>query len=619
MKNTFISMALISMMGLTGATATAAQSKIIYGYSGDITTNISAQQANTKLGAAMYVPEDIVATWGNSQLTGIRIGFGYGNAKTVNIFISEKLGDKPVYSQKANMKDSQWNDVTFETPYDVPATGFYIGYEITTKSAEDFPIGIDNLKTPVENAGYIEINGNWSNYSTQFGSVCIKAIVEGDNLPANDINTIGTPIISPYVGVNAEFPMTATITNNGAEAIESVTASCLVNGEELTTDITCTLSPASIAPGEFGVVQIDGLVYGQKGENLKVDVTIDSVNGGEDANPSNNLLSGTTTCVTNAYPRNFVVEEWTGTWCGNCPVGIVGMDYMNEHYGDERFIGIAVHGGSSTEPMYVPSYDGFISAFCNGGYPGCIINRTYTEYPFSTTLENYYLNSETEQTFANVEITDIDYSTKNEGFITVTSKTGFSISKNNARYRIAYVITENNVGPYTQSNYFAGGAMGALDGWEDKGQNVNMLFNEVARVIVSSLGVANSLPSTIEEDNEYEFSCEVPLTNVSDLGNCTVIALLLNGTNGAVENATKVKVPQEAKVESIKGDDIEVRAERGGIEIKGDYKKIDVYTLDGRKVASANNSSLLPLSNGLYIYNILLNDGTSKSGKVIIN
>ena len=54
------------------------------------------------------------------------------------------------------------------------------------------------------------------------------------------------------------------------------------------------------------------------------------------------------------FIRHSVVEEFTGTWCGNCPRGIVGMQRLEEDFGD-RFIGIAIHTGTG-EPMVIPSY-----------------------------------------------------------------------------------------------------------------------------------------------------------------------------------------------------------------------------------------------------------------------
>lgn len=618
MKKSLLSLALISMTGLAALQAEAADSSLTYSYCGEITAFTGVEANNVTLGEAIYVPAEVVASWNGGKISGLNIGFGYGNANQINVFISEDLNSNPVFTQEGKMESYSWNLVEFSNPVEVPANGFYIGYEITTKSVNDRPLAVDNIPNSYANGGYIGVNGNWENYSSQFGNVCLRVLVEGDNLPANDVFVMGSPKISSYVGQNQEFAVSAMVINNGVEPVQSLSASCLFNGETQQSDINCLLSPASIAPGEFGTVTFTGLVYDNKNEKIMVDVTVNSVNGGVDANPSDNLVSGSTTVLSQVFPRMFVVEEWTGNWCGYCPYGIVGMQYMRETYGDDRFIGIAIHGGSASEPMLTTSYNSFMQVYGNGGYPGSIINRNkdLTVPPFKETLESIYLDNQWEQTFANVEISDIDISAADEGKITVTSNTTFTLATGKSRYRMAYVLVEDHVGPYIQTNYYSGGAQGPLEGWDDKGRNVEWYYDEVARWIQS---IENSLPTTIEEGVTYEYTCDLPINNVSRLGNCSVIALILNSTTGQIENAVKVDLPAEAGVDEISASgNVKVIAGKGELRVIGDYKEINVYTVSGTKVASSNGADRLPLEKGLYIYSVRNAEGTTVSGKILI-
>ena len=61
------------------------------------------------------------------------------------------------------------------------------------------------------------------------------------------------------------------------------------------------------------------------------------------------------------YERKVVVEELTGTACGWCPRGLVGMKMLRDLYGD-RFIGVAVHQFNATDPMYTPDYADILAA-----------------------------------------------------------------------------------------------------------------------------------------------------------------------------------------------------------------------------------------------------------------
>ena len=86
-----------------------------------------------------------------------------------------------------------------------------------------------------------------------------------------------------------------------------------------------------------------------------------------------------------------VFEEATGQWCGWCPFGAAALDMYTEKYngdGNGKVIGIAMHGGSSTEPMMISStvsdyYTGFMTdkADLVPGYPTVVINRATASDP----------------------------------------------------------------------------------------------------------------------------------------------------------------------------------------------------------------------------------------------
>jgi thiol-disulfide isomerase/thioredoxin len=61
------------------------------------------------------------------------------------------------------------------------------------------------------------------------------------------------------------------------------------------------------------------------------------------------------------------MEEYTGTWCGWCPRGIVGLQLVNETYGD-RVQTIAVH---YDDPMETSVYYSLLP----GSFPNATVNR----------------------------------------------------------------------------------------------------------------------------------------------------------------------------------------------------------------------------------------------------
>ena len=78
----------------------------------------------------------------------------------------------------------------------------------------------------------------------------------------------------------------------------------------------------------------------------------------------------------NGYTRKVVVEELTGTACGWCPRGLVGMKMLREQFGD-RFIGIAIHQFNATDPMYTSEYEEIDwSGDGSNGAPCCMLDRS---------------------------------------------------------------------------------------------------------------------------------------------------------------------------------------------------------------------------------------------------
>jgi hypothetical protein len=70
--------------------------------------------------------------------------------------------------------------------------------------------------------------------------------------------------------------------------------------------------------------------------------------------------------------RTVLLEEFTGEWCGWCPIGMMEMEEMIERYGD-TLIALSVH---SSDLLETPSASGMIGAWASA-FPSGVINRTY--------------------------------------------------------------------------------------------------------------------------------------------------------------------------------------------------------------------------------------------------
>lgn len=234
------------------------------------------------------------------------------------------------------------------------------------------------------------------------------------------------------------------------------------------------------------------------------------------------------------FPQNAVIEEATGTWCGYCPKGIVMCEYIREHYSDRMFP-IAIHQG---DKMEIEDYSQFLAKYVSY-YPMAMINRS-EEMDISTQAADLLYNQIKDQlTYARVNVT----ARIENNVLFIDSETEFAANLN-SEHRLAFVVVEDGVGPYAQTNYFTGTDTG-LGMWEDAGSRVFCYFNDVTREIKTFDGIKGSLPNSVKAGEKYNYSTEIELTNLSSPA-CKVIAMIIDCDSESVVNSCQysVEAPQ---------------------------------------------------------------------------
>lgn len=314
-----------------------------------------------------------------------------------------------------------------------------------------------------------------------------------------------------------------------------------------------------------------------------------------------------------AFTRRAVVEEFTGTWCGNCPRGIVALQRLAQDFGD-RVICIAVHQGSE-EPMQIATYPELVPG--TGGVPACMVNRGPKLDPYSGSGTNGYyhygIDADVEAALnepaeAGIELT-AQWNDANLWDVRFTTTTTFGIDSNDAPYRLAFVLLEDGLKGegknWVQKNYFST-ASGFDDSknysdddmkfWRDAAYEVkDMEYNHVA---VQTLGIKNgingSISSPIVKDKPQTFSQLVTTLNVKviqDKSRLSAVALLINTSTGSIVNAAKTAILPYG-TDGIKAIDGEKRMTDNSV----------MYDLQGRMIQSSKlNAHSSKLPKGIYI------------------
>ncbi|MFD1551693.1 hypothetical protein DNU06_02675 [Putridiphycobacter roseus] len=363
--------------------------------------------------------------------------------------------------------------------------------------------------------------------------------------PADESQLIDFDLL-PYVA-NGSVDIIGTVKNLGSNTITSLD----VTWDDGSGPNTSTLTGLSIATNTNYTFTHPTTLSATVSQSYTIDL-VAATTGDIDA--TNNTIQKSTATLS-AIPTKYVVgEEKTGTWCGWCPRGAVGLAGMEA---TAEFIGIAVHNG---DPMTVAAYDSNIGTYVPGGYPGGGVDRVIDGDPSQFSAMHAARVGDVVPCSVN-DITTSYNATTNEIEVSTDVEFFGTISGN---YRLSLVVLEDDLiqtgANWSQTNYYAGGGSGVLTdpvtgfSWDGAASSVNPTlfggYDHVARYLSNNdiLGEAGSLPagSVPAGVHSYTFA-NIPAATVNLVSNSHYVVMVINADNGEILNAgkTEVELPTE--------------------------------------------------------------------------
>lgn len=557
------------------------------------------------------------------------------NINNTSVFITSNLNGNPLRSKNVTptvvtLEGEEVSVMTYELeePLEIGTGNLYIGYNLNvtkvTGTGEKYPVLVDKdvyeegtcwIKTPTLTENQWDVNG----YT--YGAAVIYVTIE------REVFNYGCSIATDglvYAEAGKDFEALVSITNNGAQSIDSLTFQYSINeGAPVTSTITLEEPLAPSIDDKYQVllpieaVDLAG-VY-------TLDIAVTELNG----QPNEALEAGGKTVaeldVWTSMPKHRpLVEEYTALECGFCPRGYVAMEYISETYPDDAVV-ICYHAEFSgkrdpmtvTGAMPVPATQ----------YPTASIDRLSIIDPYyGTTLtstdssnpQDLYIITDMFERASMLPVADINIKevvvNPTDSTINVTTDVTFMKKVANDQYRIGYVISCDGLYDTTwkQVNYFSRDAA-----YKDTplieqfyrlpASVLGLTFNDVAVITTNMRGIANSITNVeIGEpiSNEYSFSVKdikniygQSLNPYIRIHRLKVNAFLVDKATGTIVNASRFNVRDVYDaVESIQEDQESVSTE--------------FYDLQGRKVTNPEN--------GIYVKSEKLSDGTVRTSKVIV-
>lgn len=586
-----ISAAIIAVTATFGAVADTFDGSMLYGYSTSPAGALEFKET-TEAGMAFLFSESDIKYFTGCRITAIAVANGAPAAgskateQAVRLFTASGFNSMGIADET----------LTYDGTMDLTAPGQYKEYPLPepieiTEGMEPIWFGVTAVCDPkvagvlmfdswshdasIQGGmvGAIDQEGDpmiWTNLSGMYGFGCIRVKVEGRGFPANEVSMLDC-MIPDFVNTSTAEPIYFYALNEAGNDINSLTVSYTIGNSEMKTKTYEFENP--IVYNNYVGLQLDVEIPAQEQNNLRIAIDITEINGVKNT-AKENARSRESYCLAmaagNGFMRNMVAEVATGTWCGYCPIGIVGVSKMLADHPDGTFIPIAVH---VSDQMTTTSYNLFQTNFTGDNAPVLVVNRNAERYgmknPSYEIMSQMYPAVRATPAMAELTIDGIEIDSAGKK-VNVNVSTDFAFDFTDGNYAVAFVLTEDHVGPYAQNNYYGAEGAPLLEEWNSLPEAVMTEFNCVARQINLYNGVNGTVPAEVKAGESYAATAALRTNTVSNIQNCNIIAMLINRTTGRIENAV-MKSVAELPVREIEADLNDSPAE--------------IYDLQGRRLS----------------------------------
>lgn len=520
-------------------------------------------------------------------------------------------------------------------PLTIGSDGAIVGYSFDGKSS-DTPVVLAGSSR--EDGGFLfqfEEDGkrNFMSFGDIFGqSSTINVGMDVSDCEANDATVQAGSESTTLINTAQQYPFY--ITNNSAKPINQITYTITIDNEEgevQTLDLNSPIESMATASLPLKKSFEDEGVH-------TIELKVSKVNGNDNVN-KNTSASYSIIALEKSADRVSVVEEQTGTWCGWCPRGHVGLELLNKKLGD-KVITLAGHfsGDETTvDPMNIYQLTnnstqaeafadyGWVtmqlsSMLGSGGFPGAMFDRLIAADPYVGINTTKGKNG-TYEFSADALVKTIQEQIPSEADFSMTAtwaddkntdiKVDLTTTFNYDRfgefpYGVAFVLSENGMtgkgATWKQTNYYSKllGAQGASDynnpdmsAWFKGGSYVSTTYDNVVVQAWNPLGnaaIVDKSKTDIVKGEGISFNTTLNVNSdlIQNYDNLTLSALLVNLKSYAVVNAAKVVLGKCAAgiedVNSEANNNVVSRYNVNGMHINGAQKGLNIVKLANGKV-----------------------------------
>ncbi|MCD8387483.1 MAG: Omp28-related outer membrane protein [Bacteroidales bacterium] len=560
--------------------------------------------------AYICLPAERTALYNGAKITKVRVVLGTFRSRPnfkINITKDCREDGYFEYQQDADVVSAEDSttpvvyDIELDAPYTI--TGgeeLYVGYQVATSSSSR-PI-VEGADTRLTITGTNDLYGYYSNNGAYIVNAsgyanCIGLYIEGENLPANDIEILDGQLDNfGYPG--ADCALSAFIYNSGAQSLTAIDYEAVVSygeaeSQTLTGTFACDLGSCQTAELNMGLP-----VTADMAGDVDVVLTL-TPSDSDDPTLSNNSWTGRFSVLAGTKQRTVLMEHFTTQACVNCPAADEVLEQVMEEVGD-NVVWVSHHAGYETDFLTTQDDENYVWFYNGSTYaPAIMLDRTvltsgsYTPVMFPS--DAITVKSAINSALALPAIVELgaeasyDAASRTITF-DITASPLATLSDREVRLNI-YVMEDNIAGrqqsydgtiDWTHNHVYRGNATGCWGTAIDLTKDYSGSFSYVIPDLTSGRYVYNK--------PEDMWACVfVSYFSTSNPAQCEVL------------NTQRVPLDLPAGIESVAVDQaFKAVGDCGAIRVTGAKAPVEVYGIDGSLRAKSMAESI-SVPSGVYI------------------
>lgn len=531
------------------------------------------------------IPASTMSRFVGDSICAANIGIS-GNVSNVVAVVRETADGADIASKTFNAVVG-WNQVKFDDPVTIENKDYYVGYTITL-AAGQYAIGISNTDK-TEGALILADDSGVADYTSNFGALCVKALLLGDAAHFSNIASITNVNLKKYQPLNTSVDIPVSISNKGVNEITSLDVTYKYADKDA---VTLPIENLNIAANTSATVTIPQVTFDVNGN---IDFTVTKING--EITSSNTLTKSVFVYdAANEVPHKALLEQFTTEKCVYCPAGAARIKtVLNKAEYKNKVIWMAHHAGYGTDSYTISASSSYLRFYGGSTYaPAMMVDRSVFD----------------ELNMGGIPVAGVGTEADIESYVAaalnVPCFTTVNISQNNPT-----VTTDNKVNITVSGEYkgtlptedlyaFVYLSEDSLKSTSQTGYTGTYTHNNVIRASLN--GTAGK--KITWSGNNYTVNFTATLNANWKKENMNVTAIVAKNYTNAITNVNILNAERQplslvaSGLDNIYAASVNAYFQGGKIVIGGEYTSMKVYNIDGKEI---NNNNL---NKGIYIVKI---------------